>query len=324
MALDQAVLDPPTADEVDPWPVRMATTATVLAVLLVLFDLGDKGIWHDEAVSIGTVDRSFGDALWRIANWEVNQSPFHVLLAGWWRVGQGATFLRLLPAASTVLAVPALFVLGRRLLDARTGAIAALLLAVHPLAIQWGQQLRGYSLVLLLVILATDLLVRALQRPEARGPAVAWAAVAAAATYTHFFAALVVATCFLWLLLLRPLPRRLIVTGGAVYGLLLVPLGFFFVTRQGDPLSWVPGASRSVVAHTARVVLGGTFLSAAVYAVAAAAGAWALLTPCGPGRRTDRPGGRGAAHCRCSGRRRPCSRSWPRPSRSSRCSRGGS
>ena len=284
MAPDQAVLDRAPAQEVDRWPLRVAAAATALAVVLVLFELGEKSLWYDEAFSIGTIDRPFGDALWRLANWEVNQSPFFLLLAGWWRLGEGETFLRLLPAASTVLAVPALFVLGRRLVDARTGAIAALLLAVHPLAIQWGQQLRGYALVLLLVIVATHLLLRALERPEAAGPALAWAAVAATATYTHFFAFLVVATCVLWVLLMRPIPRRLLVTAGAAYAVLVLPLGWFLVTREGDPLSWVPGGSPAAVRSTARDLLGGTRPSMVAYVVAASAGTWAAVTVVRAGR----------------------------------------
>jgi uncharacterized membrane protein len=39
------------------------------------------------------------------------------------------------------------------------------LLAVHPFAVQWGQQLRRYSLLLLLTIASTLLFVRAVESP---------------------------------------------------------------------------------------------------------------------------------------------------------------
>ncbi len=267
---------PPAAAE--RWPTWLAAVATVLAAGLVLHDLGEKSLWFDEAFSIGIVDRPFGDALWRMAHWEVNQSPFYLALAGWWRLGQGETFLRLLAAASFVLAVPALHVLGRRLADARVGAVAAVLLAVHPLALQWGQQLRAYSLVLLLVIVATSLLLRAADDPDDAIAARAYAAVAALATYAHFFAGLDVASHGLWLLLHRPLPRRLIVRAGITYAVLVAPLAWFLVTREGDPLHWVSGRTGSAIVDTANGLTGGTRWNVLAYAAAVGVGLWAAVT----------------------------------------------
>lgn len=266
----------PVADQAERWPAQVVVAATLAAVALILFDLGDKSLWYDEAFSLGIVDRPFGDALWRIANWEVNQSPFYLLLAGWWRVGETEVFLRLLAGVSTVLAVPAIFALGRRIADARVGAVAAVLLAVHPMAISWGQQLRAYSLVLLMVILATLLLLRAVEDRDAHAPAVAYGALAAIATYSHFFAALVIASHGLWLLLQRPFPTRLAVTSAAVYGLLTAPLAWYLVTLEEDPLHWVSGRTGSAIVEVGRALTGGTRWSVLAYSVAAALGLWAV------------------------------------------------
>ncbi len=243
---------------------------------MVLLQLGDKSLWYDEAFSIGTVDRPMGDVLWRLLHWELNMSPFSLVLAGWWRAGQAEWFLRLVPATAAIAAVPALFVLGRRLFDARVGAIAALLLAVHPLAVQWGQQLRGYSLVLLLVILATTMLLRALERPTDRRRAVAYAVVAALATYSHFFAGLVIASHAIWLLIRRPVPVRLATVAGVTYAALVTPLVWYLVTREGDPLYWVTDETRSAVVETARALTGDSYWGVAAYSLAAAAGLWAV------------------------------------------------
>jgi len=53
----------------------------------------------------------------------------------------------------SVLSIPLLFVLGKRLFSARVGLIAAALLAFDPQAIIWGGRARGYSLLLFLVAL---------------------------------------------------------------------------------------------------------------------------------------------------------------------------
>lgn len=251
------------------WPSRVVVGATALMIVLVLFDLDSRSLWYDEGFSIGTVDRPFGDALWRITHWELNQSPFLLLLAGWLRLGDGDFFLRLLPAASSALSVPAIFVLGRRVAGPSAGAVAAVILALHPLTLQWGQQLRGYSLATLLTIVATTLLLRAVDDPEDRRRAMAYGVVAAVATYAHFFAGFVVVAHALWLMARRPMPRRLLITAGATYGVAIVPLVEYFLTRRGDPLNWVQGDDvRGIVRDTALGLTGGTTASAIVYAVA--------------------------------------------------------
>lgn len=249
--------------------------ATVVAAGLVTYRLGRHGLWYDEGHTIGTVDRPLGDALWRIANWELNQSTYHLLVLGWQRLVDGEAALRAVSAAFAVASVPLTYVLGRRLLGARVGAIAAVLLAVHPFAVEWGQQLRAYSMVLFLTLAATLLLVRAVERPST-GRIVAYAVVGALAVYTHFFAALVLGAHALSLLLLRPVPRRLLVGAGVVGGVLVLPALEFFVNRDGDPLEWVEDTSQTRLNATAGELAGGDRLQLVVYGIAALAGLWVL------------------------------------------------
>ncbi len=103
-------------------PVLVTAAATLAALVLGLHRLGRLSFWYDELQTVGTVDRPFGDALWRITHWEVNQSPFYLLVAGWIRLGDSEAFLRLLSVAAWVGTVPLLFLLGRRLVDPRVGA----------------------------------------------------------------------------------------------------------------------------------------------------------------------------------------------------------
>jgi mannosyltransferase len=260
------------------WPAVLAVAATTIAAALVAHRLGTKSFWHDEAFSVGVVDRPFGDVLWRIANWEVNQSPFYLLLAGWWRLGQGEVFLRLLPATFAVASVPALFQLGRRIAGARIAAVAALLLACHPFVVEWGQQLRAYSLALLLTILATTLLLRATEVPSSTARPLLYAVVAALATYSHFYAGLVVGAHAVWLVTRRPLPRRLLLAAGGPYAVMVAPLAVYLATREGDPISWVgSGGNRNAVVETATQLTGGTGWSALAWALAGTCGAWASI-----------------------------------------------
>ena len=91
-----------------PWsgPAMVAAGATLFALLAGLYHLDRVGFWYDEGQTVGTVDRPVGDALWRIAHWEVNQSPFHLLATAWIRLGDSEAFLRLLALGFWVGTVP--------------------------------------------------------------------------------------------------------------------------------------------------------------------------------------------------------------------------
>ena len=138
---------------------------------------------------------------------------------------------------------------------------------------QWGQQLRGYSLLVFLTIVATILLLRASDDLTSTRRAVAYAVVAALATYVHFFGALVVGAHGLWMLLQRDRPpRRWIVVAGGVYLTLIVPLLGFLVTREGDPIDWLGRSSTATaIKLTARGLAGGGW-GVVVYTIAGVAG----------------------------------------------------
>jgi mannosyltransferase len=232
--------------------------ATVAAAAFALYDLGDKSLWYDETFTIGTVDRPLGDALWRISHWELNQSPFYLLTLGWHRLGDGEVFLRLPAAAFTVATVPLVFVLGRRLLDPWAGAIAAAVFAGHGLVVEWSQQVRGYSMATFLIVVATLLLLRAVDRPSSTGRIVAYSLVAAVAAYAHLLNVLVIAAHGLWLLAARPVPVRVLRIAVPTLAVLGAPLAVHVLTRQGDPLYWVgEPTGRNVAGELADVAGGG-------------------------------------------------------------------
>jgi mannosyltransferase len=246
--------------------------ATALAAALCAYRLGARGVWVDEAFTIGLVRMPYADFLERIARWEVNQSPYYLVFDLWHRLSEDPAVMRALSAAFAVATVPVVHRLGRRLHDERVGAIAAVLVAVNGLVVEWGQQLRGYTMVLLLVAVASLLLVRAVDRPGT-GSAVAFAVVAVLATYTNFFAALVVAAQGLSLLLVRPFPRRLVVIAGAILVLPLVRIAAYVSSATTDPLGWIenPGG-RGLLRNLAEIAGGGP-LQLAAWGAAFALGA---------------------------------------------------
>ena len=143
-----------------------------VALVLGLFRLGTPSVWFDEGLSAYEVDLSMH---------ELAARQFHLLyfsvLKPWVGVaGDSEWALRLPSVVGLVLACALLVVLGHRLFDRWTARASGLLLATSPFLVTWSQQARGYSLLLAWAVLATLLLVRALDV----GTRAAWAMYGAA------------------------------------------------------------------------------------------------------------------------------------------------
>ncbi|MEK7214618.1 MAG: glycosyltransferase family 39 protein, partial [Chloroflexota bacterium] len=119
--------------------------------------------------------------------------PLYVILLRLWIgvAGQSETALRLSSAIPAALCVPAIYLLGRRLFDHRSGLVCALLLACSSYQLFYAQMVKMYALVLLLSLLSGWLLVEGIERPRWRTWG-AYTAITTALMFTHIFGAMVV------------------------------------------------------------------------------------------------------------------------------------
>ena len=90
--------------------------------------------------------------LWRR---EADMSLYYFLLHGWLLFGGSEFFVRSFSVLFAVASVPAIYLLGRQLFDSRVGLIAAALLAVNAYLVQYSQDARSYSLMVLLGLLSS-------------------------------------------------------------------------------------------------------------------------------------------------------------------------
>lgn len=136
---------------------------TILAVALRLYGLADESLRLDEGFIYARITGTYSAAL---THWDMQWQGalFALVEKAWCDVfGHSEYSLRFLPALFGILAVPALYFLGRTLFSSAAGLVAALLLAVNPCAIYFSQDARPYSLFLLLTIVSTDFAIRALR-----------------------------------------------------------------------------------------------------------------------------------------------------------------
>jgi mannosyltransferase len=215
------------------------TFLTAFAAALRFHALAAKTFWFDEGVSIG-ISRldwyNFGRILWRR---EANMSLYYLLLRGWLHLGQSEFFVRSLSVLLALATVPAVYFLGRRLFDARTGMIAATLLAVNAYHVRYAQEARSYSLMVLLCVGSSLYFLKFLDLPSRRNRTL-YILLSVAAVYAHFYSALSLFAQWLSLLFLttESIPREMKKTWRWI-ALLVSPIAVFVATTGAGPLRWI-------------------------------------------------------------------------------------
>ncbi|MGC4803561.1 glycosyltransferase family 39 protein [Micromonospora sp. DT233] len=172
-------------------PVWFWPTLATLAIGGV--GLGSAQPWRDELATWSAATRPLG-ALARMAGViDAASWPYYLLMHGWVRAfGDSPAALRL-PSTLAMAATAGLTaVLGARLLGPRAGLLGGLLFAVLPGTSRYAQEARPYAFVALFAVLATLLLVRALDRPGRRRSA-GYAAAVVALGLAHLVALVLLA-----------------------------------------------------------------------------------------------------------------------------------
>jgi uncharacterized membrane protein len=183
------------------WLVLLAIV--VLAAVLRFAALGDQSFWLDEAYTERILDGSLGHVVDVVPHTE-STPPLYYLLAWAWTRAFGLTEpgVRSFSALAGTLTVPVVFLIGARLAGRAAGLVAAMLVAVHPLMVWYGQEARAYALLVLLCAVTLLAVVHLLEGDGGRWWAV-WAVSAALAVATHYFGLLLVGPELVLLLLVR-------------------------------------------------------------------------------------------------------------------------
>ncbi len=178
-----------------------------LLVLFVLVGLGLRLIrldfqplWWDEGYSVWFAGHPLGEMA-RLTAADIHPPLYYALLHGWTQaLGLSPAPLRLFSVVVSLPAIPLAYVLGRDLHSRRAGLVAAGLVALNPLAIFYGQEIRMYGLATTFSFLALWTGWRWAQPSASRRFGVAYALALAGGFYTLYYFALLPLAQFLWVL----------------------------------------------------------------------------------------------------------------------------
>lgn len=186
-------------------PVRAAsrqthTAVSMLSALVIVLALAwglrihnveVRSLWADEG---WTVLLSAGPRLSDVVQTMASDQhpPLFFVLFRLWRgvTGESEFAMRTFSVLIGLVAVAGVYQLGRTLFDARTGALAALILALADLHIDLSQEVRHYSLLATLLIFSSLFYVRWWRKPT-RANRLGYVAASTALLYTHYLGAYV-------------------------------------------------------------------------------------------------------------------------------------
>jgi uncharacterized membrane protein len=180
------------------------TLALLIAVALGvrLWHLEQKNVWLDEASAWNTARRPAADVVKTTAG-DVHPPLYYFVLKGWMAVaGDSPAALRGLSVVVGVMAVFLAALLASRWLPHGAAVSVVAWLAVSPHMVWHAQEMRMYALVTMLVMGSCLAFSQWIDSAGTRHAALAtFVATAAAALWTHYFAVLVIAAMWIYLVL---------------------------------------------------------------------------------------------------------------------------
>src|ERR1035438_4776037 len=137
---------PGAARGYDPGPWWMRALPSAFTFVVLLAGITGPSYWRDEAATLAAVQRPFGDMVRMLGNVDAVHGAYYMFAWGVVRLfGTGEMGLRLVSPAA--------------------GLAAGLVLVLLPQIDFYGQDARSYAMVVMVAVIASYFLVRALQAP---------------------------------------------------------------------------------------------------------------------------------------------------------------
>ncbi len=279
----------------------VVTVPMLLAAALCAYHLGDRSLWLDEGASY-SIAAQHGSALWAGirhdgGNMLAYYLGLHLVIAAF---GHGVVALRMISLVANGVTAGLVALLALALFDSRRVAlVAGVLSGLSVGLIFWGQDARGYAVMVTLTAASFYALVALLEsdpdRPPPPAAVLGYVLATTLALYVGFDAILVVpAQLLLALMLGRRL--RVVIAAVAVVAALCVPLVVLAVDRGSSQLFWVPPLGADVLWQSlATLVSAGlppNFHTTWVTVLAAVAGTGVTVVACVVAWRSRWGGGR--------------------------------
>jgi mannosyltransferase len=211
----------------------LMTLITIFGAVLRFNQIGAQSLWFDELLSVTISHLDLRDTL--TLSGAIDPPLYYFLLHFWMHVSTDDGWIRALSALFSIATIPAIFLLGRRLLGTRVGLIAATICALGPLQLYYAQEARMYALL----VFFSTLCIWAYHRAQAIGRVRDWAVwmvLTALAIYSHIFGGVLLAALdldALWRWHTERTPLRAVVFSNLTIAALMIPWMMLLLPQFG-------------------------------------------------------------------------------------------
>jgi mannosyltransferase len=146
------------------WPIITLWVIIFLGAFLRIYHLGAESMWLDEACSVMGSRQSLKLVIESSGNLH-NQPPLYFIILHFWMIFFGTTEVaaRSLSAICGIISVYFIYKIGSQLVNKKVAFIGSFLSAISAFLIEYSQEARAYSLLLLLSLLSFYLFIKILK-----------------------------------------------------------------------------------------------------------------------------------------------------------------
>lgn len=269
-----AAARPPQAFSLKAWggrgpvPAAVLLAITALGAMLSFYRIGALSFWTDEICTMMFISHPLRELIHILWPTQMNMVLYYYLVYFWHHIlphsSDGA--LRAISAAFSIAAIPAVYCFARTIssdktIATATGFGAALLLSLNGYRVQFAQELRSYSLALLLVTLSSLFLVKAIQKPQSAKFWVAYVLASTAGVYAHLFVGFVILAHAISLLAPlakhpRGFPLKRAIVSYLAIALLISPLVVATRLTGTATIAWVTAPTLADIVETGVLLTG--------------------------------------------------------------------
>ncbi|MDQ8187869.1 glycosyltransferase family 39 protein [Pelagicoccus sp. SDUM812002] len=155
---------------------RLSSQLLPLIIILIVgtalrfYHIGGESLWQDEGTSHAFATMPLGDLLGEKGKAETNPPLYYFLLHLWVHIfGDSEAALRTPSALFSVLSLVFTYAAGHWFMNRRAGLFAAAISATMPFHVEYAQEARAYTLMLLGATIAVAGFARLLRNPDSAG-----------------------------------------------------------------------------------------------------------------------------------------------------------
>lgn len=138
------------------------TAIILIGFSLRLYDLNSESLWRDEVFSVNTAKQPIIE----IFNIQDTNPPLYYIILHLWInfIGDSDFTLRMLSVILGVLALFMIYKVGKQLFDDQIGLLSSLVLGIATFQIHYSQEVRTYSLTVLLTLISVYFYIKLLDK----------------------------------------------------------------------------------------------------------------------------------------------------------------